>query len=355
MPKKVVSIDTKSGSLAYNRLDMQISQTIHMAIELYPNLDYLLVLDHYDDITLFNNDVSPQYVSYYQMKTSDESISIETAISEKWLSKLYEHLYNTEWIIQELGLITNTSLKITVKQKDSNEKIHTETKKYSSEKTKFSEFNEEVINKIKTDIAKHKSISQDEVDLSKFVHMRTTISIEKHREIIEQEMGNFLQKEYPRITLETAKTIYSTLMDLLSHRQSYELLDKSATFSQVRANKGISKNDFTRIIDEAMFIDIPEFNEIRKWADFNNEEVPKAALEYTNILADCQNKSESFRTLFLKVRELCASNSKSESEKILAYCERIYNLILNKNPIYNQMYISIIVISTLINEWRHIR
>lgn len=49
----VVSIDTKSGSLAYNRLDMQASQALHMAIELFPNLNYLLVLDHYDDITIF--------------------------------------------------------------------------------------------------------------------------------------------------------------------------------------------------------------------------------------------------------------------------------------------------------------
>ena len=48
-----------------------------MAIELYPNLNYLLVLDHYDDITLFDDDVTPETVSYYQMKTSEDSISID--------------------------------------------------------------------------------------------------------------------------------------------------------------------------------------------------------------------------------------------------------------------------------------
>lgn len=56
-----------------------------MAIELYPNLNYLLVLDYYDDITLFDDDVLPETVSYYQMKTSEDSISIDTAISEDWI------------------------------------------------------------------------------------------------------------------------------------------------------------------------------------------------------------------------------------------------------------------------------
>ena len=45
--KTAASLDKKSGSLAYNRFEMQISQTLHMAIELYSNLNYLLVLDHY--------------------------------------------------------------------------------------------------------------------------------------------------------------------------------------------------------------------------------------------------------------------------------------------------------------------
>lgn len=68
------SADTKSGSIAYNRLDMQISQVLHLAIEVYDNLDFLLVLDHYDDITLFDDASSTDTVSYYQMKTNDLSL-----------------------------------------------------------------------------------------------------------------------------------------------------------------------------------------------------------------------------------------------------------------------------------------
>ena len=68
--KNIVNVDKTSGSLAYNRLDLQISQTLHMAIEFFDSLDYLLVLDYYDDITLFDNDENPEFVSYYQVKTN---------------------------------------------------------------------------------------------------------------------------------------------------------------------------------------------------------------------------------------------------------------------------------------------
>lgn len=60
-----------------------------MAIELYDSLNYLLILDHYDDITLFDLDTDPLAVSYYQMKTSEDTITIDSAISEGWIAKLY--------------------------------------------------------------------------------------------------------------------------------------------------------------------------------------------------------------------------------------------------------------------------
>ena len=70
-------IDTSAGSRSFNRFDMQVSQVLHMAIELYDNLNYLFILDHYDDITLFDLEAEPLVVSYYQMKTSDEMITID--------------------------------------------------------------------------------------------------------------------------------------------------------------------------------------------------------------------------------------------------------------------------------------
>lgn len=349
---KPVSTETKAGSLAYNRFEMQVSQTLHMAIELYSNLNYLLVLDHYDDITLFDDDVTPESVSYYQMKTSEDSISIETAISETWIAKLYEHLSNPEWVIKELGLITNCPLKVSVKLKGDDGKTHSEEKKYTAERTPFLSFNPLAVKKIKTDIATRKGISADEVDLSKFCHMRTTLSIPKHREIVEQEMSDFLLGQYPRITIESAKTIFGAMMDLFSRRQSYESLNENASFAEVRQKKGVSKSDFSRIIEESMYISIPDFQEIEKWMGYSADESPKAALEFTRLLPDIQSKSESFAALYRQVRNACRSNPRNADEPVKSYCGRIYNILPNKTPIYNETYIGVLVASMLINEWR---
>lgn len=302
--KTEITVDTSAGSMSYNRFEMQVSQTLHMAIELYDSLDYLLVMDYYDDITLFEDEKNSEIVSYYQMKTNEESISINTAIKEDWLTKLYTQLERPEWLVKELGLITNCPLKVSVSMKDVAGKKKTETKSYTAEKTSFEKFNPITVQKIKQDIAKKKGVKEENVDLSKFVHIRTTLSIPSHKEIVEQEMGTFLHTKYPRITMDSVKTIYNAMVDLLSRRQQYELLPDDAEYIEVRQKKGISKKDFERVIDEAMIISIPPFDEVQQVIQLDAEDKYKASYGYTRIMTDSHGKSESFTKVFLKVRTL---------------------------------------------------
>lgn len=354
--KNDITVDTGSGSMSYNRLEMQVSQTLHMAIEFFDNLDYLLVLDYYDDITLFENESNPEIVSYYQMKTNEESISISTAIREDWLTKLYAQLERPEWIVKELGLITNCPLKVSVSMKGENGKNKRETKSYTAEKTAFNQFNPITIEEIKKDIANKKGIRKEDIDLSKFVHMRTILSIPSHKEIVEQEMGTFLHKKYPKITMDSVKTIFNTMIDLLTRRQQYELLPEQAEYNDVRCKKGISKNDFARVIDEAMIISIPPFEEVQQIVGLNDEEKYKASYEYTRIMTDSQGRSESFKSIFLKVRTLVEENEIESGMTAWEYTGEICDKLYIENPkvkiIYNQFYIRILIICIVINEMR---
>ena len=117
-----IAVDTSSGSMSYNRFEMQVSQTLHMAIEIFDNLDYLFVLDYYDDITIFDKESNPETVSYFQMKTNEESISINTAITKDWLIKMYAQLENTDWLVKELGLNRYTYRVVSVTTKKDNGK-----------------------------------------------------------------------------------------------------------------------------------------------------------------------------------------------------------------------------------------
>ena len=131
-------IDTSAGSRSFNRFDMQVSQVLHMAIELYDNLNYLFILDHYDDITLFDLDADPLVVSYYQMKTSDGTITIDSAIKDDWISKLYAQLSRSEgWLVKELGLITNVPLEVKYKLISEKGKKLDRTEHLKAEHTSF--------------------------------------------------------------------------------------------------------------------------------------------------------------------------------------------------------------------------
>lgn len=352
---KKSTIDTGSGSLAYNRFEMQISQTLHMAIELFDTLNYLLVLDYYDDITIFEDDDNPDTVSYYQMKTNDESISINTAISENWLEKLYVQLERPDWIVKELGLITNCPLKITTTYKDENGNNKKKKESFASPRTPFTDFNVDTIEKIKNDIAKKRGINVKDVDLSKFIHMRTTLSIPNHKEVVENEMGNFLYRKYPKISIDSVKTIYVTILELMTRRQQYELLPDNAPYEDVRKNKGVTRKDFSRIIETAMSISIPQFDEILSITNLLEEKY-QASFEYTRIMADSQKKSESFLNVFGHLGSIQKNEKKKSGEKAWQYANRMCDLLFVEVPnaelIYNRMYICVLSICILINEMR---
>ena len=352
---KKSTVDTGSGSMAYNRLEMQISQTLHMAIELFDTLDYLLILDYYDDITLFDDDNNADTVSYYQMKTNDESISINTAISESWLEKLYAQLERPEWIVRELGFITNCPLKIITTYKYENGKNRRNKELLTSSRTPFTSFNKNTIEKIRKDIATKRDISVDEVDLSKFVHIRTTFSIPNHKEVVENEMANFLYGKYPKISIDSVKTIYATILELMTKRQQYELLPDNAPYEEVRRYKGVTKKDFLRIIETAMNISIPPFEDILRIANLSDDKY-EASFEYTRIMADSQRKSDSFSRVFKNLADLHQQQKRMTSETAWQYANRMCDLLYGKNPnielIYNRTYICVLSICILINEMR---
>lgn len=336
--KKSIDIDVQSGSRSYNRLDMQVTQALHMVIELFENIDFLVVMDYYDDISIFDNSEDPKKVSYYQMKTSDNVITINTILKEEWLSKLYQHLNNPKYLIENLGLITNSPIKL-------NQQILKE------EQSSFSRINQETVKRIKEDISKKMKIEIEDVDLSKFVHLRTTLTIERHRDIVEQELNNFLHKKYPKITIESAKSIFLSIIDMLTKRQEYELIRKNSDFPLVKANKGISKEDIDRAIKMTMLLSIPDFPVIEKIINFEDNVKFEASYEYTKILSDLQKRDEGFMLLIQNIQNIVKEYPIFKDEDYTNYSNRIANLI-PKNPVYNILYIKIIVASILYNTWK---
>lgn len=356
--KEIVKVDTAAGSRSYNRLDMQVSQTLHMAIELYDSLNYLLILDHYDDITLFDLDADPLAVSYYQMKTSENTITIDSAISEGWLAKLHSQFSRPEgWLVKELGLITNTPLEIKYTLVREKGRKLNRTSELSSDHTAFTKMPQSVQEKIRADIAERQGIPVDDVDLSKFVHLHTTLTIERHKDIVEKEVQDFLYEKYPRITVDIAKGIYSSLVDLLTKRQEYEHMLDDAKLEEVKKHKGFTRTELARVIDKAIMLSLPTFEEVQKVSGVEPEMYTTLSLPYVQILADSNKKNDdSFPTLYNAALEIISKTPYDGKETPWEYGKKtgqsVHEMVPLLKTIYNVNYIAVLTICLLINESR---
>ena len=355
---EIAKVDTVAGSRSFNRLDMQVSQTLHMAIELYDNLNYLFVLDHYDDITLFDLDTSPLVVSYYQMKTSENTITIDSAICNDWLGKMYAQFNRPEgWLVKELGLITNTPLEVSYKVISKKGKPYEKKDNIIAEHTCFQELHNSVQDKIKEDIAKKCGIPVGQVDLSRFAHLHTTLTIERHKDIVEKEVQDFLYAKYPRITVDTVKGIYSSLVDILTKRQEYEHMPEDAALDEVKQHKGFTKKEFTRVIDKAIMLSLPAFEEVRKASGIGEEIYTKISLPYVQVLTDSNNKTDgTFPSLYNATLEEINNSPFDGQITTWEYGHKIGQAVHKRIPllkaIYNEDYIAVLTICLLINKSR---
>ena len=70
-----------AGSMAYNRLDFQISQAMLLAVEWEDFEDYTIVMDFYEDVAIFEG--AQGKVSLFQIKTNEESFSLSHILSKE--------------------------------------------------------------------------------------------------------------------------------------------------------------------------------------------------------------------------------------------------------------------------------
>lgn len=337
----MAKIDKTSGSMAYNRLDMQVSQSLLFAIELHDSLDYLIVLDYYDDISIFDDQQDCTVVSYYQMKTSDKEITIHTVLEEEWLLKMYEHLTEPNLIVRELGLITNQNIMAPKRKKI-----------FSYDKTKFDSINSDTKQKICEDIAKRKKITPEKVDLTKFIHLKTILTIDSHRDLAEKKMMDFLQKNNPKMSISVAKTIYATLFEVLSCKQAHEL-PEDAMFEAVKAHKSFSKHLVDKVIDISSVIEIPQFPDIIVNNMIPKEYVEKAAMAYTNILADSNRNDAVFHRTFDELRKIIQETTYSKGELIWDFagkCFELYSVNNSRNihVMSADLYINVLILCILV-------
>jgi hypothetical protein len=296
----------------------------------------MLILDHEDDITVYYDQELHDSVSFYQMKTKDDSISLSFAIKDGWIEKLYSHMSKPDVLIKELGLITNCPIRL-------------KSKLISVDKTPFESFDQSYIDEIKAHIAGKQKIPIDKVDLSKMVHIRTTLSIDAHKQIVENEASTFLVSKFPTIKVQVVKTIVAAVFEILSKLQAYERLPEDAEYERIIKNKGFSRTSFERIIKTAIKVNIPEYNILVSVCKIPDDKKEEVALAYTKVLEDSHNNTNSFIDIFDALDRIVSATIPLNDETLWKFAIRckVEFLRIRKKPsaIYSdEYYLEILVL-----------
>lgn len=102
------------------------------------------------------------------------------------------------------------------------------------------------VKKIRSAIAADQEINEDEVDLSKFFFVRSTLSTKGHKEEVEHQFQNFLFEQDADLQVATVKSIYSLLYDELDKKFNQEISEACTDIKEIFETKGLYGKDITQ-------------------------------------------------------------------------------------------------------------
>ena len=214
-----------TGSRTKNRLTVQISYAIQLVMEFYTT-DFLVMMDYIEDISVINDPSSPSEIHLYQVKTksADRQYLFSTVLSEEWYQKLYRNAKKYGTYTSSASVVCNTDV------------IVSGSEVFPNEKTSLDDATIQVnIQKIRKAIADDQGIDVQDVDLSKFFFVRSTLSTKGHKEETEHKFQDFLYKQDPDLQVATAKSIYKILYDILDEKFNNEISESCTDINEAAA------------------------------------------------------------------------------------------------------------------------
>jgi hypothetical protein len=230
------------GATASNRFDFQKNWAICKVLELHKRpSDYLLTLEHHDDIIIFDSSTDPKKISFYQVKTKDGNWTLNQIIKQQktksgnltnsYLGRLYLHLETFDKSVESLNFITNAVIKGKLK---GNQKCE-ETSGFSCDQLEDKELQNlenglksETGNTILKDFKKRTFFKLGELD------------IHQHEIITKGKLSEFIDEQFPDSKYQIAP-LYRSIFDEIKMKSNYER--EVTDFEGLKKSKSLSRND----------------------------------------------------------------------------------------------------------------
>ncbi|QEY22441.1 DUF4297 domain-containing protein [Psychrobacillus sp. AK 1817] len=278
--KKYVIRENK-GSMAYNRLAMQLSFAMLQLFELYKNSSFTISLDCIDDVVVFKTSDESPNITTYQLKTKDSnagSFELKALTSKSVFQKMYDHIEKIDEDVKEVILVSNLSLKY----KD---------KIISGESITLSEVDEKIRDIICEDLSKNSEFHTKGFS-EKLKFSQIDMSIQNHLDISKNKFNQLLLNQKIDISLVTAEALFNTLHHILHTKQCHEfsLQDDILT---ILPKKSFTSTDFEKIIENAKNVsELINFSDIIDKYKYKNLNLMEES-KYKQALATFKDKFTS--------------------------------------------------------------
>ena len=321
-----------SGSIAKNRLTIQISYAIQLIIDLYSVQDYTVFLDCLEDVAVKVNNENSEKIYLYQIKTKNKSnISLNHVISEKWLEQLYAVSKNFKDFDYESALVVNTDISEKGQAIFANSKSNFE--KNLIEKPDVQD-DKKIINRIKQCISESEGISISEVDLSKFFFIKTDLHTTFHKNQALLLFNEFIGRIDSHAELAKVKAFFRVLYDTLDTRFNNEINPKNTDYKEIASKKGYTKEEFISSVKSYMQESIPKNTELFNLLNVRSVgEQKEFSLFRPKFLMDLTNNDEPFK-IFIEEINLFVKNSKDVD--LLNNCVEYISSKSNISSIYKE-------------------
>lgn len=341
-----------SGSRSSNRFDYQKDWAIIKLIELHKSKkDYLLVMDYFDDVVVFDSAEMPKNLSFYQVKTRGNNWTVNRMLERKKgkdgpllsiLGKMYECKMQFSNHTLSLNFVTNAKFNVQLKEKD---------KGIDKETICFNDINEAELENIVKQI-RDEHLLDDEPEFSEFTFFhKVNLSIDDRETYVTGKLSHFLEELNPKGKFKIS-LVYKTLFDEVKRKNNYE--GEISDFESLAKYKGISKPYFTSIVSE-----FTKDNKVEKaWqmiqTKLNFENVPMLeTFELSNTWEIYHLEKMDLANLRLQELKKTISKivEKYRSEPFeLFYSEfvtKAYEVFHDENneELYSEHYIKVIIIS----------
>lgn len=345
--KECIELNKKeiAGSRTKNRLTIQISYAMQLIMEYY-SMDYVILMDYIEDVTIIENPNDPSGLHLYQVKTksTDKQYALSTVIKDEWFQKLYKNAHKYEGYVNEAAVVCNTDV------------VNKQVNVFTNKKTNLSDMKENPnVKKIIETIAKDMDISEEEVDLSQFFFIKSNLSTKGHKDEVEHQFENFLLKEDPNLQVATARAIFKTIYDDLDYKFNWELDENCTDITEIFKMKGVNSTEINDAISTGLAIQLPDTNKLFDLFDVKSiKDIREYTQRYSQIKMDMFPKKEVLINTRKKIVGLIEESIDKGVEEFSELLTDVYDKCKNEACIptaYSEEYYLKLLIMLLIYKY----